>query len=200
MILVIDNYDSFTYNLVDLVRQYHKPVQVIKNDSLSLQEIIALKPQAILISPGPSTPLESGVCLEVIEYFHKRVPILGICLGHQVLAHAFGGHVVQASQIHHGKEDQIYLEEDPLFKDLPSPLRAIRYHSLHVEKSSLPACLLPLASSHKDQVVMALKHKAYPLYGLQFHPESYGSEGGHQIIKNFIKIIKEASCSTTTHT
>jgi len=189
MVLMIDNYDSFTYNIVQYCLELGADLKVIRNDELTLKEIDELNPEKIIISPGPATPNEAGVSLEVIEHFKGKVPILGICLGHQSIAQSFGGKVVRAKNMMHGKTSQVSLTDDmPVFKELPKNFRATRYHSLVVEKETLPSCIIPTAFSDDDKEIMALKIDGYDIYGLQFHPESIMSEHGHKMLDNFLKI------------
>ncbi len=189
MILMIDNYDSFTYNIVQYCLELGADLKVIRNDELSLKEIEELAPEKIIISPGPATPNEAGVSLDVIEHFKGKVPILGICLGHQSIAQSFGGKVVRAKNMMHGKTSQVSISGDmPVFEELPKNFRATRYHSLVVEKDSLPKCIIPTAFSDDDGEIMALKVDGYDIYGLQFHPESIMSEHGYKMLDNFLKI------------
>lgn len=184
MILVIDNYDSFTYNIVQYLGELGADVQVYRNDQITLAEIAALNPERILISPGPCTPNEAGICLDVIREFGPRVPILGVCLGHQSIGQAYGGNVIRAPYLMHGKVSDIHHRHDPLFTGLPTPFTATRYHSLIVERASLPDCLQITAETH-DGLIMALRHKEHPVVGVQFHPESFMTEGGLRILANF---------------
>jgi len=189
MILMIDNYDSFTYNIVQYCLELGADLKVIRNDELTTKEIEELNPEKIIISPGPATPNEAGVSLEVIEKFKGKKPILGICLGHQSIAQSFGAKVVRAKNMMHGKTSQVSVtEEMPIFKKLPQNFQATRYHSLIVEKDSLPECIIPTAFSDDDNEIMALKVDGYDIYGLQFHPESIMSEYGHEMIDNFLKL------------
>ncbi len=189
MILMIDNYDSFTYNIVQYTLELGADLKVIRNDELTLDEIEALNPEKIIISPGPATPNEAGVSLEVIERFKDKVAILGICLGHQSIAQAFGADVVQAKNMMHGKTSQIRREgESEIFAKMPEYFRATRYHSLIVDKETLPECIEVTAFSDDDNEIMALKVKDKPIYGVQFHPESIMSEFGYEILDNFLKI------------
>jgi anthranilate synthase component 2 len=186
---MIDNYDSFTYNIVQYCLELGADLKVIRNDELTLKEIEELNPEKIIISPGPATPNEAGVSLEVIEHFKGKVPILGICLGHQSIAQSFGAKVVRAKNMMHGKTSQVSLTEDmPVFKELPKNFRATRYHSLVVDKESIPSCIIPTAFSDDDGEIMALKIDGYDIYGLQFHPESIMSEYGHKMLDNFLKL------------
>jgi anthranilate synthase component 2 len=189
MILMIDNYDSFTYNIVQYCLELGADLKVIRNDELSVSEIEALNPQKIIISPGPATPNEAGVSLEVIQKFKDKLPIFGICLGHQSIAQAFGGEVIRAKNMMHGKTSQIdVIKHNDIFKNLPDEFRATRYHSLTVNKNNLPNNIEVLAYSKDDNEIMALKIKDLPIYGVQFHPESIMSEFGYEIIDNFLKI------------
>ncbi|MFA5234277.1 MAG: aminodeoxychorismate/anthranilate synthase component II [Sulfurimonas sp.] len=189
MILMIDNYDSFTYNIVQYCRELGADLKIIRNDELSVEEIEALHPEKIIISPGPATPDDAGVTLEVIEHFKDKVPILGICLGHQSIAQAFGAKVVRAKNMMHGKTSIMRRTKDcEIFKDIPQEFIATRYHSLIVEKNSLPDIIEPTAYSTDDDEIMALKVKGKEIYGVQFHPESIMSQYGHEMIGNFLKI------------
>ena len=189
MILMIDNYDSFTYNIVQYCRELGADLTVIRNDELSADEIEALNPEKIIISPGPASPNEAGVTLEAIERFGEKVPIFGICLGHQSIAQAYGAKIVRAKNMMHGKTSQIKVEaEMPIFEGLPKEFRQTRYHSLVVDKKSITDTIIPTASSIDDGEIMALKIKNKDIYGVQFHPESIMSEYGHEIIGNFLKL------------
>ena len=190
MILFIDNYDSFTYNLVDYVgQQYRGEIVIKRNDEITIEEIKALKPDGIVISPGPGAPKDAGVSKAVIEEFYKNCPILGVCLGHQSIAEVFGGVVTYSTRMMHGKVSQVVYKKCELFKDVDNPFDATRYHSLVVEGKTLPQCLEPMAFSADDLELMALKHKEHHLYGVQFHPESILTKGGLKIISNFIGIV-----------
>lgn len=189
MVLMIDNYDSFTYNIVQYCRELGADLQIIRNDELTLEEIKALNPEKIILSPGPSTPDEAGVTLDVIKTFADTTPIFGICLGHQSIAQAFGGDVVRAKNMMHGKTSQVEVEhETALFKGLPEAFRATRYHSLTVKEETLPECILATSHSKDDGEIMSLEIKDKPIYGVQFHPESIMSEHGHEMIDNFLKL------------
>jgi anthranilate synthase component 2 len=189
MILMIDNYDSFTYNIVQYCLELGADLKVIRNDELTLQEIENLNPQKIIISPGPATPNEAGVSLDVIKRFKNEKPIFGICLGHQSIAQAFGGEIIRAKNMMHGKTSQVdIIKHDEIFKNLPQEFRATRYHSLTVNKDNIPDNIEVLAYSKDDNEIMALKIKDLPIYGVQFHPESIMSEFGYEIIDNFLKI------------
>ena len=189
MILMIDNYDSFTYNIVQYCRELGADLRVIRNDEMSVEEIEALHPQKIIISPGPASPDEAGVTLDVIKHFKDKVPILGICLGHQSIAQVFGGDVVRAKNMMHGKTSTMRQNSEcEIFKDLPKEFIATRYHSLIVDKNTLPDVIEPKAYSTDDEEIMALKIKDKDIYGVQFHPESIMSEYGHEMIGNFLKL------------
>ena len=190
MILMIDNYDSFTYNIVQYCLELGADLKVIRNDEMSVKEIEELKPEKIIISPGPATPNEAGVSLEVIEHFKGKIPILGICLGHQSIAQCFGGKVIRAKHMKHGKTSKIISNDTktPIFKDLPKEFTATRYHSLVVDKENLPSCLKVTSYSEDDDEIMSLQVDGYEIYGVQFHPESILSEYGHRILDNFLKI------------
>ncbi|MCS7100158.1 MAG: aminodeoxychorismate/anthranilate synthase component II [Burkholderiaceae bacterium] len=185
MLLMIDNYDSFTYNLVQYFGELGETVRVFRNDEITLDEIERLAPDRICLSPGPCTPNEAGVTLAVIAHFAPRVPILGVCLGHQAIGQAFGGRVVRAQRLMHGKTDAIEHTGQGVFAGLPMPLTAARYHSLAVERASLPACLEVTAWS-ADGEIMGLRHRTWPVQGVQFHPESIATEHGHALLKNFL--------------
>jgi anthranilate synthase component 2 len=189
MILMIDNYDSFTYNIVQYCRELGADLKIIRNDEMSVEEIENLHPEKIIISPGPATPDDAGVTLAVINHFKDKVPILGICLGHQSIAQVFGANVVRAKNMMHGKISRMKrIGECRIFNDLPQEFSATRYHSLIVEKEKLPQIIEPTAFSEDDNEIMALKIKDKEIYGVQFHPESIMSEYGHEIIGNFLKI------------
>ena len=186
---MIDNYDSFTYNIVQYCRELGADLKIIRNDEMSVEEIEKLKPEKIIISPGPASPDEAGITLEVIEYFKDKLPILGICLGHQSIAQVFGGDVVRATNMMHGKTSQMkQVGNCMIFKDLPQEFTATRYHSLIVDKNTLPDVIEPTAYSMDDEEIMALKIKNREIYGIQFHPESIMSEYGHEMIGNFLKL------------
>ncbi len=189
MVLMIDNYDSFTYNVVQYCKELGADLKVIRNDEMTIEEIKALNPEKIILSPGPSTPDEAGVTLDVIEAFADTTPIFGICLGHQSIAQAFGGEVVRAKRMMHGKTSQVEVDrETPIFKDLPKEFRATRYHSLIVKKEGLPETIIPTSHSKDDDEIMSLQIKDKPIYGVQFHPESIMSEYGHEMLDNFLKL------------
>ncbi len=189
MILMIDNYDSFTYNIVQYCLELGADLKVIRNDELSVKQIEALCPEKIIISPGPATPDEAGVSLEVIDYFKGKKPILGICLGHQSIAQSFGGEIVRAKNLMHGKTSRIKVTTpSAVFDKLPYEFTATRYHSLVVNKDNLPQIVKPTAYSKDDEEIMALEIEGYEIYGIQFHPESIMSEHGHAMIGNFLKL------------
>lgn len=189
MILMIDNYDSFTYNLYQYIGEIYKDIRVVRNDEIKVSDIKKFKNlQGIVISPGPGTPDDSGICIDVIKEYGKTIPILGICLGHQAIAQAYGGKVIKAKEIKHGKTSMIIHVEDKLFKGIKNPMRAMRYHSLIVDDKCIPQEFIKTAESD-DGVLMGIKHKNYPIYGLQFHPESILTECGHEIIKNFLQEV-----------
>ena len=191
MIVMIDNYDSFTFNLVDYIGTIAtKDINVFRNDKVSIDDIEALSPTQLIISPGPKSPSEAGISESVIKHFYKSVPILGVCLGHQAIGQVFGGEIVQAQNLMHGKTSQIqYTSDDTvLFKDLPNPFTATRYHSLVIKKGSIDdSDLISFAYSTDDEEIMAVKHKDYPVYGVQFHPESILTETGIQMLVNFLR-------------
>lgn len=186
---MIDNYDSFTYNIVQYCRELGADLKIIRNDEMSVEEIAKLSPQKIIISPGPASPDEAGVTLEVIDYFKDKLPILGICLGHQSIAQVFGGKVVRAKNMMHGKTSTMSrVGNCEIFKDIPQEFIATRYHSLIVDKDSLPGIIEPTAFSTDDNEIMALRIKEKNIYGVQFHPESIMSQFGYDIIGNFLKL------------
>lgn len=186
MILLIDNYDSFTFNLYQYLGEIGEEMIVFRNDQLSIEQVQKLNPKAILLSPGPGKPEDAGMCVEIIQTLYSKIPILGICLGHQAIGVAFGGIVKPAKNIKHGKTSFITHNGKGIFDNLPSPLEVMRYHSLAINKSSLPSELESIAISMDDQEIMAIKHIHYPVFGLQFHPESIGTPSGKQLLKNFL--------------
>ena len=186
MVLMIDNYDSFTYNLVQYFGELGQEVKVLRNDEVSVEQVEALAPALIVISPGPCTPNEAGISLGVVERLAGRVPILGVCLGHQAIGQAFGGKVVRARQVMHGKVSRIRHDARGVFADVPEDFIATRYHSLVVERTSLPDCLLVTAES-EDGEIMGLRHVSLPVEGVQFHPEALLTEHGHKMLENFLK-------------
>lgn len=183
MILVIDNYDSFTYNLVQLVESLGYDCKVFYSDKISIKEIARMSPDKIIVSPGPGTPQDAGISLDVINEFHRDIPILGVCLGHQCIGVNFGAKLIHAKKIMHGKTSQINHESNGLFRTVPSPFIAARYHSLAIEKVKRP---LEVTALSDDGTVMAIKHKDFPIYGVQFHPESFLTDDGEKIIRNFL--------------
>ncbi len=187
MILVIDNYDSFTYNLVQYLGELGAELEVRRNDQVALDEIARLKPERIVISPGPKTPSEAGICLEVIQTFSGQIPILGVCLGHQAIGQAFGGRVIRAPEIMHGKTSSIAHDGKTIFSGLPNPFPATRYHSLIVERDTLPGCL-EISATSPDGLIMGLRHKEAKVEGVQFHPESVLTGAGKQLLANFLKL------------
>mgnify|MGYP002749788220 CR=1 FL=1 len=187
MIFMIDNYDSFTYNLVQYLGVLGSRVEVRRNDKITLDEIEQMKPERIVISPGPGTPQLAGITIAMIERFHQKVPILGVCLGHQAIGACFGGRVVHASQVMHGKTSEISHDGKTIFHGLPEPFTATRYHSLAVERESLPDCL-EISAEAEDGEIMGLRHREYPVEGIQFHPESILTTEGMNILKNFLNI------------
>ena len=189
MILVIDNYDSFTWNLVHYLEELGASTQVIRNDQITVAEALALQPDGILLSPGPCTPNEAGICLDLIKAAPEQMPILGICLGHQAIGQAFGGAVVKSREIRHGKLSKIHNYGGTLFAGLPDTFNVVRYHSLSVRKDDLPDCLTPDAHT-RDGAILALHHKTRPIHGLQFHPESILTEHGHAMLANWLKEVQ----------
>ncbi|ODS22754.1 anthranilate/aminodeoxychorismate synthase component II [Candidatus Endobugula sertula] len=190
MILMVDNYDSFTYNVVQYFGELKADVKVVRNDEVSVLDIEREKPEYLVISPGPCTPNEAGISLEVVDHFAGKLPLLGICLGHQSIGQAFGAQIVRASQVMHGKVSLVYHNNTGVFSSLPSPFRATRYHSLVIDAQTLPECLEITAwTQHEDgslDTVMGVKHKSLPTEGVQFHPESILTEHGHQLLNNFL--------------
>ncbi len=187
MILMIDNYDSFTYNLVQYCGELGADLQVYRNDALTLDQIEELEPEKIIISPGPGGPESAGLSIEIIKQFCSKLPILGVCLGHQCIGHAFGGNIIRAKNIMHGKTSLIYHEGKGIFKGLTNPFEATRYHSLLVENESLPDCFEILATTDQKEI-MGMKHKNYSLWGVQFHPESILTKEGMRILNNFLSL------------
>lgn len=197
MILLIDNYDSFTYNLFQYVSELGKEVKVVRNDGITLEEIKQLAPEAIILSPGPGSPDEAGICIELVKSFASDIPLLGICLGHQAIGAAFGADIIQAKQIKHGKTSMLTHKSEGIFQYLSQPIEVMRYHSLAIKNSSIPPQLEVFATALDDDEVMAIKHNYLPIYGLQFHPESIGTKEGKQILENFFILIgKEHSHET----
>ena len=190
MLLLIDNYDSFTYNLAHYLSSLQQDIQVVRNDAISLAEINRLQPSHIVISPGPGRPSNAGICLAVVAEFASHIPILGVCLGHQCIVQAFGGRVMRATQVMHGKTSSIYHDNDVLFESTPNPLTVTRYHSLVAAQETLPNCLDVIAWTQQPDgmraEIMAVRHQEYPTVGVQFHPEAILTEYGHQLLENFL--------------
>lgn len=194
MLLMLDNYDSFTHNLVRYFHELGQTVRVERNDALSVADIRALQPAALVISPGPCTPNEAGICLAAIEQLAGELPILGVCLGHQAIGQVFGGKVVRAHEVMHGKRSRVRHDQSALFADIPEYFDVVRYHSLVLEQSSLPECLKAtawVADAGMSAEIMALEHRELPIFGVQFHPESVLSECGHQVLANFCKLLPD---------
>lgn len=187
MFLMIDNYDSFVYNLVRYLQELNQEVLVVRNDEISISRIKILKPQGIIISPGPGTPLEAGMTLDIIGKMKGEVPMLGICLGHQAIGYAFGASIVKGKEPVHGKISEVIHDNFGIFKNLKNPLQVTRYHSLIVERETLPSCL-QISCETKDGVIMGLRHKEYKMEGVQFHPEAEMTECGHRLLQNFVEI------------
>ncbi len=193
MIILIDNYDSFTWNLYHYLGELGAETVVHRNDAVSPGQVLSARPEAIVLSPGPCTPNEAGICLDLIGQAAGKVPILGVCLGHQAIGQAFGGHVVRAASLMHGKLSRIRHHGTGIFRGIPSPFEATRYHSLVVERETMPDCLEVTAETD-DGIVMGFSHKTLPIHGVQFHPESIASEHGHRLLQNFIALARaEAS-------
>jgi len=186
MLLMIDNYDSFTYNIVQYFGELGEDVRVYRNDEITIEQIEALNPDRICISPGPKAPAQAGISVEVLKHFAGKKPILGVCLGHQAIGEAFGGKVIRARQVMHGKTSVIAHTGVGVFKDIPSPFTVIRYHSLAIERASLPSCLEVTAWTD-DGEIMGVRHRQFDIEGVQFHPESILSEHGHALLKNFLE-------------
>ena len=186
---MIDNYDSFTYNIVQYLGKLGADVEVYRNDKITIDQIEQRKPDAVVISPGPCTPKEAGISVDVVKRFAGKLPIFGVCLGHQCIGYAFGARIVRARKIMHGKASKILHNERELFEGVENPFSAIRYHSLVIERQSLPECLKVTAESEDDKEIMAVKHRSYPVYGVQFHPESILTEHGLTILGNFLSRI-----------
>lgn len=188
MILLIDNYDSFTYNLYQYFGTFTTDIQVVRNDKITIEEIESLNPDKIVLSPGPKSPKEAGICMDVVKHFYDTKPILGICLGHQCIGEAMGGTVTYAKKIFHGKQSKIEHDGTSIFTGINSPIKVARYHSLAVQQESLPECLKIMAQT-EDGEIMAIRHKEYPVIGLQFHPESIYTEHGKRLIENFVNDV-----------
>jgi anthranilate synthase/aminodeoxychorismate synthase-like glutamine amidotransferase len=187
VILLLDNYDSFTYNLAQYLGELGCQVEVHRNDRISVEQIAQRKPERIVISPGPCTPKEAGICVELIQKLAGKIPILGVCLGHQAIGAAFGGKIIRAPKLFHGKTSQIRHDGSGVFRGLPNPFTATRYHSLIVERKSLPR-ELQITAETDDDIIMGMQHRKYPLMGVQFHPESVLTESGKQLLKNFLSL------------
>ena len=190
MILLIDNYDSFSYNLYQLIGEVAPDIKVSRNDRITIEEIEELNPEAIILSPGPGKPENAGICIDIVKNFHDKIPILGVCLGHQSICAAFGGRISHAKRLMHGKSSKISLDYDFIFKGLPSEISVGRYHSLSLVEDTLPDCLEVISKSKDDREIMAVKHKEFNVYGLQFHPESILTPDGLTIIENFIQKVE----------
>ena len=189
MLLLIDNYDSFTFNLVHFLGDLGARCEVWRNDKISVDAVLAKQPEAIVLSPGPCTPNEAGICMDLIAAAAGKIPVLGVCLGHQAIGQVFGGHVVRAPVPMHGKLSAVSHAGTDIFADLPNPFQATRYHSLIVARDSLPEVLVPTAWTD-DGIVMGMRHRSLPIFGVQFHPESIASECGHQLLGNFLSIAR----------
>ena len=190
MLLLIDNYDSFTYNLYQYIGEYEEDILVLRNDEITSERILQLMPDRIVISPGPKAPKDAGNCIDIIQKIGGRIPILGICLGHQCIGEAYGGEIIHAKALFHGKSSEITLKEDQLFEGLDAMQTVARYHSLVVKRENVPACFDILAVTDQDEI-MAMKHKQFNVYGLQFHPESILTRNGKKIIENFLRLKEE---------
>ena len=191
MLLMIDNYDSFTYNVVQYLAELGADVQVYRNDEITVEQIEALKPERLVVSPGPCTPNEAGVSMDAIRHFAGKLPILGICLGHQAIGQVYGGDVIRAGRVMHGKVSPVYHQDAGVFRGLNNPLQATRYHSLVIDQNTLPDCLEVTAWTRNDdgsiEEIMGVRHKTLPIEGVQFHPESIMTEQGHELLRNFLR-------------
>jgi anthranilate synthase component 2 len=196
MLLMLDNYDSFTYNLVQYFGELGQDVQVFRNDEISIQEIESLRPDHICVSPGPCSPAVAGISVALIKHFAGQMPILGVCLGHQSIGAAFDGHIVRAKELMHGKTSEITHQNTDVFTGLPSPYTVTRYHSLAIERSTLPECLLVTAET-ADGEIMGIRHRDLPIYGVQFHPESILTEHGHTLLQNFLNLSIKTELETS---
>ncbi len=194
MYVLIDNYDSFVHNLRHYLEELGARVQTFRNDALTPDEVLAMNPEGIILSPGPCNPERAGICLSLVKKAAGRVPILGVCLGHQAIGQGFGGRVVRAHRVMHGKTSPVLHEGDGIFEGLPSPFRATRYHSLILERKSLPSEVAMTAFT-EDGIVMGIRHVKHPVFGVQFHPESIASEHGHDLLANFLRLAREANPS-----
>lgn len=186
MLLLIDNFDSFTYNIADYFGQLGVKLKVVRNNAMTITSVQSIKPDYIVISPGPGCPDEAGISLDIIDTFAGKVPLLGVCLGHQCIGQYFGGNILRAKNLMHGKTSLVYHNEQDVFARMPSPFRATRYHSLIIERETLPECLMIIGET-RDQEIMAIKHKTLPVWGVQFHPEAIATEEGIKIFDNFIR-------------
>ena len=191
MLLMIDNYDSFTYNVVQYLAELGADVQVYRNDEITIEQIEALNPERLVISPGPCTPNEAGISMEAIRHFAGKLPILGICLGHQAIGQVYGGDIIRAGRVMHGKVSPVFHKDIGVFRGLSNPLQATRYHSLVIDKNTLPDCLEVTAWTRNDdgsiEEIMGVRHKTLPIEGVQFHPESIMTEQGHELLRNFLR-------------
>nr|WP_297398203.1 aminodeoxychorismate/anthranilate synthase component II [uncultured Marinobacter sp.] len=191
MLLMIDNYDSFTYNVVQYLAELGANVQVYRNDEITVEEIEALNPERLVISPGPCTPNEAGIAMDAIRHFAGKLPILGICLGHQAIGQVYGGDIIRAGHVMHGKVSPVFHQDTGVFRGLSNPLQATRYHSLVIDKTTLPDCLEVTAWTRNDdgstEEIMGVRHKTLPIEGVQFHPESIMTEQGHELLRNFLR-------------
>ncbi|GGD22175.1 anthranilate synthase component II [Pontibacillus salipaludis] len=192
MIVMIDNYDSFTYNLFQYIQMGGYEVEVFRNDQITIEEIEELTPEAIVLSPGPGSPIEAGICLSIVRHFFNKIPILGICLGHQIIVEAFGGVVVKGNRPMHGKVTSIHHDRQGVYKALPSPTAVTRYHSLVAQSKSLPSELV-VTSRSEDGAIMGVRHKKYPIEGIQFHPEAILTSLGYDMLQNFFAVKEVAS-------
>ncbi|MDO5859378.1 aminodeoxychorismate/anthranilate synthase component II [Methanobrevibacter sp.] len=190
MILLIDNYDSFSYNLFQLIGEINSDISVYRNDKITVEEIKNLNPDAIILSPGPGRPEDAGICIDVVRNFHDKIPILGVCLGHQAICEALGGKISYAKRLMHGKSSRASLDYDFIFKGLPNEINVGRYHSLSLVEDSLPECLKIISKAKDDGEIMAVKHKEFNVYGIQFHPESILTPDGLTILSNFIEKVE----------
>lgn len=191
MILLIDNYDSFSYNLYQLIGEVNQDIKVVRNDKITVEEISELNPECIILSPGPGKPEDAGICIDVVLNFSGKIPILGVCLGHQSICEAFGGKISHAKRLMHGKTSRISLDYDFIFKGLPTEIEVGRYHSLSLVDDSIPDCLDVISKAKDDGEIMAVKHKDFNVYGLQFHPESILTPDGLTIIENFLEKVEK---------
>lgn len=187
MLLMIDNYDSFTYNLVQYFGELGEDIRVFRNDKLKIEDIVRLNPDRIVISPGPCTPKEAGISVDVIKYFAGKIPMLGVCLGHQAIGEAFGGDIIRADRLMHGKISMIYHDGKTIFEGIPNPFEATRYHSLIIKRETLPSCL-EISAETKEGEIMGVRHKEFKIEGVQFHPESILTKAGMSILRNFLRI------------